>query len=302
MAKTYKAACTPEFYVFDADLKLTCELPGGVHRQSATATASASWCHGAALVCARLRRCRVWGLPDRLPMRLQACAQAPPQSSSPECCPQLTPAADHGQFDDSRPSKYGGNTPVTGEMGGLLVGRKWKVGGGTGLHRQYSAATLNHLDTVVCASRRMVAAWCIALPSRGSTAAAAWPTSSAAHITSLHRPSLSLSAGEDLRHALDCAIAGKPLERRVKNSIGCNIKVGAGCWQGGDSAQGSGWPLLGRVCQLLAAEGSGGCEDPMRPTFALAGCCCLLDAGLQLVHALLPSCRHGARFHSQPPT
>jgi len=35
-----------------------------------------------------------------------------------------------------------------------------------------------------------------------------------------------LNAGEDLRHALDCALAGKPLERRVKNSIGCNIKVG----------------------------------------------------------------------------
>lgn len=32
------------------------------------------------------------------------------------------------------------------------------------------------------------------------------------------------AAGEDLRHALDCTLAGKPLERRMKNSIGCNIK------------------------------------------------------------------------------
>ncbi|KAL4433267.1 hypothetical protein ABPG77_003315 [Micractinium sp. CCAP 211/92] len=30
--------------------------------------------------------------------------------------------------------------------------------------------------------------------------------------------------GEDLRHALDCTLAGKPLERPVRNSIGCNIK------------------------------------------------------------------------------
>ncbi|EFN56396.1 hypothetical protein CHLNCDRAFT_22310 [Chlorella variabilis] len=73
VAKAYSAACTPEFYVFDGELKLTY----------------------------------------------------------------------HGQFDDSRPSKYGGDAPVT---------------------------------------------------------------------------------GADLRHALDCTLAGRPLERRVKNSIGCNIK------------------------------------------------------------------------------
>ncbi|KAL4448338.1 hypothetical protein ABPG75_005557 [Micractinium tetrahymenae] len=30
--------------------------------------------------------------------------------------------------------------------------------------------------------------------------------------------------GEDLRHALDCTLAGKLLERPVRNSIGCNIK------------------------------------------------------------------------------
>ena len=37
-------------------------------------------------------------------------------------------------------------------------------------------------------------------------------------------PLLSVCTGEDLRHALDCALAGRPLERKVKNSIGCNIK------------------------------------------------------------------------------
>ncbi|KAL4857673.1 hypothetical protein ACK3TF_002106 [Chlorella vulgaris] len=79
VAKAYSAACTPEFYVYDADRKLFY----------------------------------------------------------------------HGQFDNSRPSKYGGDTPVT---------------------------------------------------------------------------------GEDLRHALDCVLAGKPLGRAVKNSIGCNIK-----WQPGNA-------------------------------------------------------------------
>lgn len=73
VAKAYSAACTPEFYVFGAQMELTY----------------------------------------------------------------------HGQFDSSRPSKYGGDTPVT---------------------------------------------------------------------------------GEDLRHALDCTLAGKPLERPVRSSIGCNIK------------------------------------------------------------------------------
>jgi hypothetical protein len=34
----------------------------------------------------------------------------------------------------------------------------------------------------------------------------------------------SVCTGEDLRHALDCALAKRPLERKVKNSIGCNIK------------------------------------------------------------------------------
>ena len=55
----------------------------------------------------------------------------------------------HGQFDDSRPSKYGGDTPVT---------------------------------------------------------------------------------GDDLLHALDCTLAGKPNDRKLKPSIGCNIK-----WQPGNS-------------------------------------------------------------------
>lgn len=29
--------------------------------------------------------------------------------------------------------------------------------------------------------------------------------------------------GEDLRHALDCTLAGTPNERKIRNSIGCNI-------------------------------------------------------------------------------
>lgn len=120
--------------MFDADLKLTCELPGGRPQAKCYWLGQlAPWC---SLLCAWLCWHRLQGLPRCPPMRQQACAQAPPQSSSPKCCPQLTPAADHGQFDDSRPSKYGGNTAVTGEMGGLLrqaaalVGRKWKWEGG----------------------------------------------------------------------------------------------------------------------------------------------------------------------------
>ncbi|PSC70394.1 alkyl hydroperoxide reductase [Micractinium conductrix] len=76
-AKAYQAACTPEFYVFGADMGLTY----------------------------------------------------------------------HGQFDDSRPSKYGGDIPVT---------------------------------------------------------------------------------GEDLRNALDCTLAGRPVDKRVRPSIGCNIKWAPG--------------------------------------------------------------------------
>lgn len=58
-------------------------------------------------------------------------------------------------------------------------------------------------------------------------------------------------AGEDLRHALDCTLASKPLERRVKNSIGCNIKVGAGMVEAWAAAQ-------GLPCRLRVEEWMGG--------------------------------------------
>ncbi|PRW44843.1 prolyl endopeptidase-like isoform A [Chlorella sorokiniana] len=146
VAKAYKAACTPEFYVFDADLKLTY----------------------------------------------------------------------HGQFDDSRPSKYGGDTPVT---------------------------------------------------------------------------------GEDLRHALDCAIAGKPLERRVKNSIGCNIKwrpghaPACGCMQAALMVQQSAMegpkeapaePVAPKQPKCEAAAGQGIVPRPQGSGEAAAGVAAACDDGAPL--------------------
>ena len=60
------------------------------------------------------------------------------------------------------------------------------------------------------------------------------------------------ATGEDLRHALDCVLAGAPLDRRVVKSIGCNIKCARRGW--GEGAQ-------------AARPSAGVCVPPIPPAY-----------------------------------
>lgn len=84
VAKAYSAACTPEFYVFDADMALTY----------------------------------------------------------------------HGQFDDSRPSKYGGDTPVTG--GQVDAGVEWVGWGPTAGRQPRGAVTCRYMQSMSKQQQRLM--------------------------------------------------------------------------------------------------------------------------------------------------